>query len=225
MWYGRDFSTTLLVTGIEGTQFDYRDAAVQVTDLFVPLPGGHQAQNAALAIKASMIVLNGEHPEAVAAGLEAVRWRGRLEQVCGDPAIVVDGAHNPAAAAILATFLEEQCAGQAVILVLGVMADKDYQGIIDALAPVATQVIVTAPACRRAASPQDLAAAVRAAGFSAVRTAATVRDALATARDAYYELRKHRPALIVVTGSFYTAGEALEALGEPSTLSTLREWA
>ncbi len=103
------------------------------------------------------------------------------------------------------------------------MADKEIGNILNALLPVATETIFTAPAYNRAESPHRLVDLARSAGFTNVRGALTVRDALAEAKERQAFHSDSSLAVIIITGSFYTAGEALETLGERSILSTLRE--
>jgi len=239
--FGRDFSGNLESSGLGGTRFDYSNGAVRMEDLFTPLAGEYQVINAALAVKAVSIALektesaknagegpcacpqNSERSEAIRAGLAATRWRGRLELVSSDPPIIIDGAHNADAAVALAAFISKYLAGRKIILVLGIMADKDVGDILGALLPVADETIFTAPAYSRAESPQRLAGLAQDAGFANVRLRSTVKDALALAKNRQSLLSNDDPAVIIITGSFYTAGEAMEVMGERSVLSTLRE--
>jgi dihydrofolate synthase/folylpolyglutamate synthase len=92
-----------------------------------------------------------------------VRWPGRFQVVparAGRPALVLDGAHNPGGAAALAASLAHFFAGARLTLVVGISADKDRAGILKALAPLASHVVVTAAAHPRATPPADLAAAL-----------------------------------------------------------------
>ena len=100
---------------------------------------------------------------------------------------------------------------------------KEIENILNALLPVATETIFTAPAYSRAASPDQLVEIARSAGFTNVRVSSTVREAMAVAKERQVFYSEKSPAVIVVTGSFYTAGEAMESFGEKSILSTLRE--
>ena len=97
------------------------------------------------------------------------------------------------------------------------MSDKDVRGIMAPLLPLAAEIILTAPAYERAASPDVLSGHAISLGFSC-RKAYGVADALSMAREIYRE-----GDLIVITGSFYTIGEAKEILGEKGVLSRLRE--
>ena len=207
---------------------------MRLEDLFTPLAGEYQVINAALAIKAvsiafdrteaySMLARKHWKSEAIRVGLAATQWHGRLELVSADPPIIVDGAHNAGAAAALAAFISKCLAGRKVILVLGIMADKDVGDIINNLLPIADETIFTAPSYSRAESPQRLADFAHKAGFANINVSPTVKDALMLARDRQSLLSSDVPAVIVITGSFYTAGEALQEMGEKSVLSTLRE--
>ena len=234
--YGDDFTGSIKSSGMEGTRFDYSDGTAHIEDLFTPLAGEYQVMNAALAIRAASIALespdaiirvenrkSGRSEELIREGLSATRWRGRLELVRSDPPVIVDGAHNAEAAAALAGFVTKYLSDRKVILVLGIMADKEIQNILDALLPVADETIFTAPAYSRAESPHQLAVRARTAGYNNFLITATVRDALAAAKERQAVISAEKSAVVVITGSFYTAGEALEALGEKAVLSTLRE--
>jgi dihydrofolate synthase/folylpolyglutamate synthase len=149
--------------------------------------------------------------EAVTEGLGSVSWPGRFQIIRRRPAIVLDGAHNPAAAAGLVASLRDyfnrQPAGQA-ILVFGTSVDKDLAGIVAALSPYFSRVIVT-----RSRHPRAMAGAPVEAEFSRygleVEGAASVAGALKRALALAGE-----EDIICVTGSLFVVGEAIEALGE-----------
>ncbi|HMK48898.1 MAG TPA: folylpolyglutamate synthase/dihydrofolate synthase family protein, partial [Thermodesulfovibrionales bacterium] len=152
--YGRDFSASLKDVDESGTIFDYSDGPLQLKDLFVPLPGEHQTKNSSIAIKAATIFLDsiGVHSQStlrdlIRNGLESTKWPGRAELIRGNPCFLIDGAHNPAAANALAetikkVFLKKY---KKIIMVLGIMSDKDIQGIMKPLLPLASDIVLTAP--------------------------------------------------------------------------------
>jgi dihydrofolate synthase / folylpolyglutamate synthase len=245
-FYGRDFSSVLKNKDMEGIWFDYSDSSLKIDDLALPLAGEHQMQNASLAIRAAGLFLSKLCPSAsdsfaspirvagladhvIREGLKNVRWPGRLEFVSYDPPIVIDGAHNPSAAAVLAENLRDVFLKKykKIIMVIGIMGDKDIKGIIGPLLPLSSYSILTASAYDRAASPGRLADTAASLGFSAVQTALTVRDAIDLAikfgKEASGSPHARDSALIVITGSFYTIGEAKEALGQKGVLTRLRE--
>ncbi|TAN41699.1 MAG: bifunctional folylpolyglutamate synthase/dihydrofolate synthase [Nitrospirae bacterium] len=219
--YGNDFSGDLWNSAIDGIAFGYRNGASSLDGLRVRLAGEHQLENACLAVKAAMTALGEDIKySAVARGLNETRWAGRLEFIQGDPPMLIDGAHNPDAAESLSCFVGKHLAGKNIILVLGIMADKDIDGILKQLLPSATSTIFCAPNYGRAASAGSLAAKASQIGFSNTETASSVYAALQRARE--ISLRTEAP-LILITGSFYTIGEAKELLGEKAVLGDLRE--
>ena len=218
--YGEDFSCTIRGRGPEGVCFDYSSPGLSIHELTVPLPGACQALNASLAIKAFEIIRGAseDFKGTVKEGLSSLKWPGRLEAVSRDPLVLVDGAHNPGAAGALAETLRTDYLkeNEKLVLVMGVMSDKDVKGILGPLLPLAGEIIFAAPAYGRAAEPSELAGHAARMGHVS-RTAGSVREAMDIART----VSDGRP--ILVTGSFYTIGEALEALGTKGVLTGLRE--
>jgi len=172
-------------------------------DLAIALPGPHQRVNAAVAValveSASGRLGRAVDPEAVAAGLSRVRWPARLERVGGD--ILLDAAHNVDGARALATALPALAAGRKLVLVVALMRDKDAGGVLAALGPLASAVVVTRSANPRSIPPDELAALAR--------TYASVRSVENDPRVALAEARYlcAPDGLVVVTGSIFLAGE------------------
>jgi len=131
-----------------------------------------------------------------------VDWPGRFQIAGRDPIVVLDGAHNPDGARALARSLAEYFPGQPLALVIGVYADKDHRGILEILAPLATRVILTAFASRRAAAPEVLRADLP-PGDPRVETAPSPWEALRLA------LAGVRTPVICVAGSLGLIGEIL----------------
>ncbi len=173
------------------------------------LAGAHQRMNAALAL-ATVAQLQPVIPvtaEAIHAGLAAVDWPGRLHLIRTPDGrrILLDGAHNAAGAAALRAALETQFASAAPTLIFGALADKQWLEICAVLAPVAAKVFAVPVASDRTANADDLAQAFRSARPGL--PADSVHD-LAAALNAC----KQEP-FVVITGSLYLVGEALERLG------------
>jgi dihydrofolate synthase / folylpolyglutamate synthase len=124
--------------------------------------------------------------------------------VVDDPPVVLDGAHNPQAAAALASAVAEAWPepGPKPWCVIGVLLDKDADGIVAALAPVVDRFVVTQPHSPRARSAADLAAIVERVTGEAPEVVPDLADAIAAAR------AHARDAGVLVTGSLYTVGEA-----------------
>jgi dihydrofolate synthase/folylpolyglutamate synthase len=252
-FYDREFSSVLREEGISGIYFDYQgNDSFVLQQLYLPLTGEYQMENASVAIKA-VELLNERRlipnafgtaathhssfitHDSIKDGLTAVRWPGRLEMIKHEPPILIDGAHNPAAAVALSralakTFLRRY---KRIILVLGIMGDKDIEGIMKPLLHLSSEIILCSPNYERAASPQRLADVAVSLGFPDGHIMPTVRDALELAMDICQKgesgrlngssLDTHHSSLIVVTGSFYTIGEAKESIGYTGVLTRLRE--
>ena len=181
-----------------------------------PLPGAHQVDNVRVAIRlleeagASGLPFA---PAKVAGAIRGARWPGRLETVHGDPPLLLDGAHNPAAARALAEHLRGI---GPFVLVFGAMRDKDIGGMAGALFPAARAVVLTRPRVERAATPAQIAERAGRLADGARREDAP-RRALAWAR------RQARPdATVVVAGSLFLVGELRAAAAAGSARSGQR---
>jgi dihydrofolate synthase / folylpolyglutamate synthase len=204
---------TFEVTGSPGgpggvTRLNVSGLHTEYSGLSLPGPS-FQAPNVATAIGAAESALGGAlGPDATREALAALVVPGRFQLVASDPPTVVDGAHNPQAAEMLAGAVREAWPSPAhrPVVVLGMLADKDAAGLIAALAPVAAGFVVTEPAVARALGASALAAAVQEATVTRPAVASSVAEAVALARERAADG-------VLVTGSLYTVGEALRALG------------
>jgi len=174
----------------------------------VALRGECQKQNAAVAIAAIHAANMQVGEKAIVRGLAAVEWPARFQK--WDERTIIDGAHNPGAARILAQTWREVFGDQKATLVLAVLSDKDLRGICEALAPIAESVLLPKILTERAAAPEELAKM-----FSIITPslpysiAPTIADALMLARA--------QPNPILITGSLHFAGEVLAHLrGQPA---------
>lgn len=198
-------------------------AAISQMRFDLPLLGEHQRVNAALAA-ATVRLLRAFLPvndEQLRRGLETVRWPGRLQVIRqGGRTLLLDGAHNRNGVAVLREALANHFAGQRPALVLGMLADKEWEEMARELVPAASRVVAVPVGSSRTVSAEDLRAACQRAPVARpVRTATSVAEALRfTAADPF----------VLVTGSLYLIGEALEALGEGGGASgaerQLNEW-
>jgi len=211
------------IEGKTPQRFGYRGIRWSLSDLSCALLGRHQLSNAGCALAALELLEQtgisiGE--EAVRRGLSSVRWEGRLERMPPAPSgatVILDGAHNPAGARVLRTFLEESRPSRPgrLILVLGILRDKDIDGILAELVPIADEVIVTRPRYERAAPADDLKRHLEKYGVR-VTAREPLEEALRYARSA-----ASAADWICITGSLYTVGEArsyLKGLAQPSAL-------
>ena len=193
----------------DGQVFRLQGPGVERHGLRIGLLGRHQLVNAATAVAAAERLREGglALPEsAVREGLAAARWPARLQVVGERPRLLVDGAHNPAACRAVRDFLEEEAPGRR-ILVFGALKDKDWGQMMEILLPAFDAAILCRPPSDRAADPEMLLATARGLCHH-VEVVPDVADALAAAR------ALARPEdTILVTGSLFTAGAALAALG------------
>jgi dihydrofolate synthase/folylpolyglutamate synthase len=188
----------------------------------VPLLGDHQKINAVLAA-ATVEALQKQIPVAaknIHAGLAAVDWAGRLQRVQNPDGrkFLLDGAHNIAAAEMLCAALKKQYPGIKLVFIFGALQDKNWAGLCRRLAPLAAKVFTVPVASERTADPHALAETFRAANpVLPVETCGNLAAALIAC--------KNEP-LVVITGSLYLVGEALEQLGWSSAGGErgLNEW-
>jgi dihydrofolate synthase/folylpolyglutamate synthase len=183
-------------------------------ELFLPLYGAHQAQNAAIALAAVEAFVGGADPlddELVRAAFAEVTSPGRLEIVRTGPTIVLDAAHNPHGAEATAAALEDSFTLDPLIGVIGVMGDKDAEGLLAAFEPHLSHVVCTQNSTDRAMPAAELAAvAVEVYGEDRV----TVEPRLADAIDLAAGLAEAESGSsigaggVLVTGSVVTVGEA-----------------
>ncbi len=183
------------------------------------LPGQHQQLNAAIALE-TVTVLQKQIPvgdEQIQRGLSRVNWPGRL-QLVEKPAgqkLLLDGARNIASAETLRRALQENFPQTEATLVLGILRDKDWPQVCEILAPMAKRIFTVPVSSERTASPAELAEACRRANPAVEVTAcSTLAEALQrTASDRF----------VVITGSLYLVGEAMELLGLGETGASERE--
>jgi dihydrofolate synthase/folylpolyglutamate synthase len=199
-----------LSSTLSGHTFDLTGPHRRYVGLHLPLAGRHQVENALTALAAAeALEAGGLHlgDSAIRSGLAHVRWPGRLQVVGTRPRILVDGAHNPAGAAALAGFLRDHRATlHRLVLVFGVLRDKDWAAMLSALAPLADHIILTHPPTERGADPRDLLVADR-LGIP-VEVHPEVGAALQRARTI-----AGPEDTILATGSLYLVGPVLQSLG------------
>jgi dihydrofolate synthase/folylpolyglutamate synthase len=183
---------------------------VACTETPVALAGAHQKENAAVAIAGLRLGGIAVEERAIARGLADVAWPARFQ--FWDDRIIIDGAHNPAGAAVLAKTWREQFGDEHATIILAVLADKDIAGILGALAPIAQQMILP-PARSERAMPREELALVGANLFPELPISMAP-----SLDDAFRQARTGR-GRILVTGSLHFAGEVLATLGgDPAAL-------
>jgi len=171
------------------------------------LPGDHQRQNAACAVEAaSLLAGSGIEIRNVEAALACTKWPGRIDVVSERPQVILDGAHNVAGAETLASYVRARIPRERAVLLIGVMADKDFTGIMRQLSPFFREVIVTETSSARSASPKDLAAAARSSDVQITME----RDVPSALKSVL--ARISREDTLVVSGSLTVVGQAMSYL-------------
>ena len=207
----REWGLEQRTAAVGGQALVVRGLHATYEELLLPIHGEHAARNAAAAIAAAEALLERElDADAVRAALGSATSPGRLEVVGRRPLVVLDGAHNPAAAEALATAMPETFAGNRLHLVMAVFKDKDLDGIVRAIAPLADVGYATAVDSVRARPAEEVASALTEAGV-ATETFGSVAEALDAARTA-----ATADDLILVTGSLYTVADARRVVVEES---------
>ncbi len=210
MWVrGDDFVVESNQVAVGGRLIDVRTPGGLLDEVFVPLHGEHQGDNAAVAIAAvEAFFARPLDPEVVQAGFARVALPGRFQVVGRSPLTIVDGAHNPEGAATVAETLSEDfdITGQ-LIYVVGLLGGRDPAQVLDSLGVrQANLLIAVEPDSPRAFPAADVAAAATSLGVPS-EAIADLADAIARARSVASE-----DDVIVITGSLYIAGAALTLL-------------
>jgi dihydrofolate synthase/folylpolyglutamate synthase len=209
---GKDFKFSALSHSLDGQNLQVWQAAeageVKSTKLEIPLLGGHQVENAAIAYTALQVARQqgiALTEAQIQEGFRQVSWPGRFEVLQRDPGVVVDCAHNRDSAEKLRQAVDDYFPGKPVVLVFGASEDKDIAGMFSELLPRVRQVIATQSIHPRAISPAHLVELARPFGVPVVDVP-TVEQALEDA------LRiANEDALVLVTGSIFVVAGVREA--------------
>jgi dihydrofolate synthase / folylpolyglutamate synthase len=193
-------------------------------EIFLPLHGAHQAANAALALAAVEVFFGAGggrqlDVDAVREAFAVVASPGRLERVRTAPSVFIDAAHNPHGARALGAALQEQFAFRRLIGVVSVLGDKDVDGILSALEPVFTEVVLTHNGSPRAMDADELAGLAREVfGEDRIvvepRLDDAIEEAVRLAEETDDPDEPVSGGAVVVTGSVVTAGAARALFGK-----------
>ncbi|MCZ7378905.1 bifunctional folylpolyglutamate synthase/dihydrofolate synthase [Micromonospora sp. WMMC250] len=217
---GAEFGVLSRAVAVGGQVLSIQGLGGVYDDVFVPLHGAHQAQNAAVALAAVEAFLGAGARrqldiEAVREGFASASSPGRLERVRSAPTVLLDGAHNPHGMAATVNALQEEFAFSKLVAVVGVLADKDAEALLELLEPVADLVVVTRNSSPRAMPVAELAAlAAEVFGEERVESAEEIPDAIELAvalaeEDVPGELSG---VGVLVTGSVVTVADARRLL-------------
>ena len=201
--FGRDFN----IDNLSSDRFDYCGINRQIKGIEISMHGDYQKENASLALACiERLVFDGYKvtDDSLMSGIKDTFWPGRFEILSHDPEIILDGAHNPAAAMELAKSLKTRFNGAKGIFVAGFMGDKDIEAILEEFAPLASSIILTKPTGDRAFEPSAEAPQIK---NSLKGSKVTVIPDMKEAIDRGIMLAKEK-SFIIITGSLYVVGEA-----------------
>ncbi|MBE6692139.1 MAG: bifunctional folylpolyglutamate synthase/dihydrofolate synthase [Ruminococcaceae bacterium] len=186
---------------INGTVFDYCD----YKDVKISLLGTYQPENAATVIE-TVGVLNENgfkiSDSDLRQGLACAKWRARFELLSNEPPVIFDGSHNIQGVTAAAESIKHFFGGERVALLMGVLADKDYEDMADILSSVADKVFAVTPDSPRALSSTELAKT-----FSSLGVEAMGYETVFNGVEAAYEYAKTQNIPLVMLGSLYMYGE------------------
>lgn len=202
---GRDFKSRRTPSG----HFTYRGLDHAWKDLTTNLVGPHQVENAGLALAAAEVLMRkgvALQEAHLRQGLNRAYWPGRLDIVCEEPLIILDGAHNLMAARNLGRYLSETYPDREIIMVAGILDDKPAEEMLAALLKPCHRAVITAPTIDRAI-PSRALARIATKFITVLDEIPTVDRAVARALQLV-----ESGQVIVVAGSLYVVGEAMQTL-------------
>ncbi|MCG7445439.1 folylpolyglutamate synthase/dihydrofolate synthase family protein [Corynebacterium sp. ACRPO] len=217
---GSEFAALESRIAVGGQQVNIQGLGGLYEDIFLPLHGEHQAKNAAVALAAveAFFGASAGHPLDVATvrnGFAQAISPGRLERVRTSPTTFIDAAHNPHGAKALGAALDRDFDFARLIGVLSIFADKDSTGILTALEPYLTEVVITQNSSPRALDAYDLAETARDIfGEERVHVADNLPGAYAQAVELAEDAEVQSGSGIIITGSVVTAGDARAMFGK-----------
>jgi len=195
---------------IHGTTFDFEGRK----DLKISLLGRYQVRNACTAVSAcDRLIAHGYHitEKQLRAGLEKAHWPGRVELLREEPAVIVDGAHNPQGFEALMETMELLYPGKKLNIVLGVLADKDFRSGIAVAVPHAKKFYAVTPPSYRALSSEELAEDIREASEVPVAPYDSIPAAIEAALS-----ESEKDDVICILGSLYQVGDVRRYFGRSS---------
>ncbi|MFV0426255.1 MAG: bifunctional folylpolyglutamate synthase/dihydrofolate synthase [Beutenbergiaceae bacterium] len=215
---GYDIDVANRTIAVGGQLIDLQGSGGLYTEIYLPLHGEHQAQNALLALVAVEQFLGGGALDGsvVEAGFAAVTSPGRLEVIRNSPTVLLDAAHNPAGMEALVAALDEAFAFSRLVGVIGILADKEAEAMLSVLEPALPEIVVTEVASERGMPAEELAELAREVfGDDRVHLEPSLPDAVALAADLAEQgddARIGSGTGVIVTGSVILAGQARSLL-------------
>ena len=221
--FGVEYGVNSQALAVGGQLLSLHGLRGDYSEIFLPLFGEHQGNNAAVALAACETFLGSAllaplDEDLVREGFAKVISPGRLEILRTSPTVMVDAAHNPHSAKSLATALETSFTFVGVIAVLGMLGSKDAVGFLEALSPVVSQVVITEPMSPRALPAIELARlASEVLGGERVTIGGDLMSALEEAIGLADSSGEYGGVGIIVTGSVVLVGDTIRLLSDPDS--------
>ena len=211
---GRDFGVSESVPSSTGQSVSISGLASSYGPYQAPVFGSHQGQNIAVAVAAVEAFLGGGQipiaDDILRSAISDVSSPGRLQLIRTEPNLLLDGAHNPAGAAILAAALRAEFSGKPLVGVLAVLADKDARGLFSNLAGVFDSIIVTESSSPRSMPVAELEILAREGLGQEVQSVSDFKSALELAKQRASEI----DGTVVVSGSITLVGDVIKQVQE-----------
>lgn len=213
---GVDFGVAHRVPAVGGQMLRLQGLMAEYDEVFLPLYGAHQGQNAALALAAVEAFAGGSEAldaEIVHEAFGQATSPGRLEIIRRSPTVLLDAAHNPHGARATAVALEDSFTFNPLVGVVGVMADKDVEGLLAEFEGSFAEIVCTQNSTARAMPAEELAEVARGIfGVDRVHVARRLDDAIEQAATLAETQGVYGSGGVLVTGSVITVGEARSML-------------
>lgn len=200
---GDDFGGTFERETADEQYFTYHDGEVTYEHLRLPLMGRHQIGNAAIAVRAARLF--GLSEEAIRQGMAATKWACRLEKVSADPLTIIDGAHNDHGMNVLTNYLKEHYGDKRIVVLIGMLADKEREKAIALLGPQVEKVVVTRPNSPRAGDFEMIAKFFEPYSDE-IYLVEKIPEAVEKAQALVKEMGDD--AMLLITGSLYMVADA-----------------
>ena len=213
---GRDFQVSEFVPSATGQSISISGLAGEYGPYAAPVFGSHQGQNLAVAVAAVEAFLGGGKIEIaddiLRSAISDVSSPGRLQLIKTEPALLLDGAHNPAGAQILANALRAEFSHKALVGLVAVLADKDVTGLVSNLAGVFESVVITQSSSPRSMPAAELEMVANQSLSEDVSSISDFQLALESAKQRAREI----DGMVVITGSITLVGDVIKLIQEVS---------
>lgn len=196
----------ILKTSLSGSIFTIRSDIIDLENIHISMLGEHQVYNALTAFYTINLLIDKGYnisAEEIYRGMKNAKWPGRLEIINTNPTILVDGAHNVQGANVLHDAICKYFKNNRIILIVGILADKEVDKMVPVFAAIADIVITTIPD-----NPRALSAEMLSEEFNKNKIKTYIANDISIAVEKAYQLYESGEAVIVISGSLYLVGKA-----------------